>query len=74
MNLPSKSGLEHARTRFDDLQAVHQRQGDVVHITVRTSTSELYNICGTYLQIANFPKMLLLGLLSPISPAYFACP
>jgi len=34
MNLPSKSGLEHARTRFDDLQAVHQRQGDVVHMTV----------------------------------------
>ena len=53
MKLPSKSRLEHARTRFDDLQAVHQLQGDVVHKTVSTWIHELHIIC-VYIQIANF--------------------
>ena len=34
MALPSKSGITHAKSRFDDLQAVHQLQGEIVHLTV----------------------------------------
>lgn len=33
MKLPSKAGFKHAKTRFDDLLAAHQLQGEIVHHT-----------------------------------------
>ncbi|KAI5803624.1 hypothetical protein DFH27DRAFT_525016 [Peziza echinospora] len=33
MNKPSRTAIEGAKSRFDDLQVIHQLQGNVVHLT-----------------------------------------